>query len=45
VYADILPRHAHPFVLLSLRMVPQHLDVNVHPTKKEVKCMVCPRFV
>ena len=29
VYADILPKHTHPFVYLSLRMPSAHVDVNV----------------
>jgi DNA mismatch repair protein MLH1 len=33
-YADILPRHSHPFTYLSIRMPPQHVDVNVHPVSK-----------
>ena len=31
VYAEVLPRHSHPFIYLSMRMPPQHVDVNVHP--------------
>jgi hypothetical protein len=37
VYAPILPNNTHPFVYLSLEMPPEHLDVNVHPTKREVR--------
>ena len=36
VYASYLPKHAHPFAYLSLRLPPADLDVNVHPTKREV---------
>lgn len=31
VYAEILPRHSHPFIYLSILMPPQNVDVNVHP--------------
>ncbi len=36
-YGDALPEGSHPFFALFLNLDPSHVDVNVHPTKAEVK--------
>ncbi|KAL5007020.1 hypothetical protein ScPMuIL_015826 [Solemya velum] len=36
VYQAYLPKNSHPFLYLSLEILPQNVDVNVHPTKHEV---------
>ncbi|KAF9977830.1 DNA mismatch repair protein [Actinomortierella ambigua] len=39
VYAAYLPKNMHPWVYMSLEMEPRNVDVNVHPTKREVHFM------
>jgi DNA mismatch repair protein MutL len=36
-YRPLLPRGRHPIALLSIEVAPWHVDVNVHPSKAEVK--------
>ncbi|KAM9924850.1 hypothetical protein OXX80_011091 [Metschnikowia pulcherrima] len=37
VFSLYLNKGNHPFVYLSLDIIPQNLDVNIHPTKREVR--------
>jgi len=37
VYAGLLPRGRHPAAVVSLRLPPEVVDVNVHPAKTEIR--------
>ncbi|KAK9162100.1 hypothetical protein Syun_003002 [Stephania yunnanensis] len=39
VYAATLPKASKPFVYISITLPPEHVDVNVHPTKREVSLL------
>ncbi|XP_022972874.1 DNA mismatch repair protein MLH1 isoform X2 [Cucurbita maxima] len=39
VYAATLPKASKPFIYMSIILPPEHVDVNVHPTKKEVSLL------
>ncbi|KAK2980910.1 hypothetical protein RJ640_013412 [Escallonia rubra] len=35
VYAATLPKASKPFIYMSIVLPPEHVDVNIHPTKRE----------
>ncbi|XP_015576417.1 DNA mismatch repair protein MLH1 isoform X1 [Ricinus communis] len=39
VYTATLPKASKPFVYMSVVLPPEHVDVNVHPTKREVSLL------
>lgn len=36
-YEDLLPKDTYPFYVLYLDLDPARIDINVHPTKQEIK--------
>jgi DNA mismatch repair protein MutL len=36
-YRNLMPADRHPYVFLFLELDPEQVDVNVHPTKREVR--------
>lgn len=36
-YEGLLPDDSYPFYVLFIEMDPKHIDINVHPTKTEIK--------
>ncbi|KAF5190929.1 Dna mismatch repair protein, partial [Thalictrum thalictroides] len=45
VYAATLPKASKPFVYMSIILPPEHVDVNVHPTKREVSLLNQERII
>ena len=36
-YKTLMMKGKYPFIILNIKISPQHVDVNVHPTKMEVR--------
>lgn len=36
-YENLIPKEAYPFYVITLKIDPSAIDVNVHPTKTEIK--------
>ncbi|WVZ67344.1 hypothetical protein U9M48_016434 [Paspalum notatum var. saurae] len=45
VYAATLPQASKPFIYMSINLPSEHVDVNIHPTKKEVSLLNQERII
>lgn len=45
VYGVTLPKASKPFIYMSITLPPEHVDVNVHPTKREVMMLLHDFYV
>ena len=36
-FEDLLPKEAYPLYVIFIEIDPAHIDVNIHPTKQEIK--------
>ncbi|KAK6499771.1 DNA mismatch repair protein [Arthrobotrys musiformis] len=36
IYSSFLPKGGHPYIYVTIEIEPHRIDVNVHPTKREV---------
>jgi DNA mismatch repair protein MutL len=36
-YENLLPKEQYPFYVLYIEIDPSHIDINIHPTKTEIK--------
>nr|XP_015649877.1 DNA mismatch repair protein MLH1 isoform X2 [Oryza sativa Japonica Group] len=45
VYSATLPQASKPFIYMSIHLPSEHVDVNIHPTKKEVSLLNQERII
>uniref|UniRef100_A0A0D9YK94 DNA mismatch repair protein S5 domain-containing protein n=2 Tax=Oryza glumipatula TaxID=40148 RepID=A0A0D9YK94_9ORYZ len=45
VYSATLPQASKPFIYMSINLPSEHVDVNIHPTKKEVSLLNQERII
>ncbi|KAL5220094.1 hypothetical protein ABZP36_024807 [Zizania latifolia] len=45
VYSATLPQASKPFIYMSIKLPSEHVDVNIHPTKKEVSLLNQERII